>query len=193
MNLGALLLLDVVERASMNHLVLVFLGLFQQDIVQTHTFLAHYAAAHVGVRLLVACLVDWDSTQLLAEDQVVLDVLVVGQVVQNQTEDLSELGLFIGVHETAYMLSLQLQLPLETRVFVSASLDDKYDGVHVEVDWEGEGVLLVLERKDVFVEVLSECNYAVHQLEVAGLLDDLEESALGLEGLHSFLETRAEA
>ena len=120
-------------------------------------------------------------------------MFVVGQVVQNQAEDLSELCLFIWVHETADMLSLQFQLPLETRVFMPAPLDDEHDGVHVEVDRKGEGVLLVLERKDVFVEVLSECNYAVDQLEVAGLLDDLEESALGLKCLHPFFEARAEA
>ena len=53
--------MNMVERAGVNHLVLIYLSLFNQNIIETNSFLASYATAHIFVGALLNTLINWYS------------------------------------------------------------------------------------------------------------------------------------
>lgn len=77
--------MNVVEGAGVDHLVLIYLSLFNQNIIETDSFLTGYAAAHIFVGTLLNTLINWYSRQLLAKHHGISNVLVIGEVVQDGT------------------------------------------------------------------------------------------------------------
>lgn len=144
--------LNVVVRASMHHLVLLPLRLLDENVVQLLLDLSANAAAHILVGFHL-CLVDGNSRQLLAKDQMVLDVLVLRHLLEDEAQDLLEVLLGLGLHIAPNVLSFLLELPLEAGKLLPRLVDGKGHHIHVQVN--GQLVLFRLIASELKSEVVS--------------------------------------
>lgn len=61
-------------------------------------------------------------------------VFILGQLFENQAQDLFELTLFLRLHVTSDVISLDLKLPLETSKLISLFVNGKSNRFHVKMD-----------------------------------------------------------
>lgn len=120
----------MVVRASMDHFILLLLRLLDEYVVELLLDLSADAAAHILVGFHF-CLVDRNSRQLLAEDQMVLDMLVLRYLLEYETQDLLELLLRFGLHVASNVFSFMLKLPFEAGKLLPGLVDGKCDRIHV--------------------------------------------------------------
>jgi hypothetical protein len=73
----------------------------------------------------------------------VLDMLIVGQLFQYQTQYLPELRLALGLHVAANVLGLYLQLPLKAGILLAAPVYHEHHRTHVEVHRQLERLSLL--------------------------------------------------
>jgi hypothetical protein len=139
--------LHTIITAAMHHLVAVFLGLRNQDLVQLHLYLRSNATSHIRVCLLFR-FVNRNSRQLFTKGVVVLNVLILRHVLENEAEDVPKLLSGLDLHVATHVLGLLLELPFKTRPWFAAFIDSESNCVHVEVYGQLAALLIVSSEVD---------------------------------------------
>lgn len=134
LNEFSLSLMNMIERTRVNHSIFLLLSLFYQYFIEVDSILTGNTAADIRICLFVSRLIYRYSLKFLAKHQMVLYVFILGQLFENQAQDLFELTLFLRLHVTSDVISLDLKLPLETSKLISLFVNGKSNRVHVKMD-----------------------------------------------------------
>ena len=118
----------------MYHLIVLFLSFPYEQFIETDPVFADHAAADVSVCFLLGSLIYWYPAKLFAKIKMVSYMLVLGCLLQYQTQYLFELCLLSRFEVTSNVFSLSFKLPLETSILFAALVDRERHWVHIKVN-----------------------------------------------------------
>lgn len=159
--------MNMIKRTSVNHSIFLLLSLFYQYFIKVDSILTGNTAADIRICLFVCSLIYRYSLKFFAKHQMVRYVFILGQLFENQAQDLFELTLFLRLHVTSDVISLDLKLPLETSKLISLFVNGKSNRVHVKMDRKlVRFFFLAIEIDLISIVLFGEWNGAVYKSEL---------------------------